>query len=365
MKFLTTKLITKDLKVSSPKVAIIVMAHNPYQYIAEFLIHHLNIADCIYLIDHRSDKSLSEINLQNVIYIESNQVAQFQSEVTNAVIRDYKIYENNDWIFVLDIDEFLPFKSKSELHQFIKSNKNAQTLSFNWLNGVGIYPTVETEIEIENDTRSLINVVPLFISNKPNPNIKVCVNCNKLKYPFYFRTGAHEIVKPYRFLSLFLKKNYYKSIRNQKDPYFIYHIIAFDRKSFYKKIKNYVYQMRLRKHVKGQGGWMVEEYLKDFDDKAWLEVIQNFRVSDKKKIAYGVDHNMFIKRNIFDHLDIKKIVDIKQKIKTLSNKKISESSPDEYAYIKNKKYDTDVKLNSSFFNVRQTNGIAYIQIRKI
>ncbi len=349
--------------MSSPRVAIVVMAHNPYQYISEFLVHHGNIADCIYVIDHRSDKPLSAIYIENVIFIESNQVGQFQSEVTNAVIRDYKIYENNDWLFVLDIDEFLPFKSKNELHQFIEKYKNAQTVSFNWLNGVGVYPTAE--LENENDTTSLIDVTPLFISNKPNPNIKVCVNCNKLKYPFYFRTGAHEVVKPYRFLSLFLRKNYYKSIKNHKDSHFIYHIVSFDRKSFYKKIKNYVYQMGLRKHVKGQGGWMVETYLKDFDDKAWLEVIQNFRVSDKEKIVYGVDQNMFIKKDIFDHLDIKKILGIKRKINTLANKKMSESSIDESNYIKNKKYDNDVKRNASLFHVCKTNSVAEIQIRKI
>lgn len=349
--------------MNKPKVAIVVMAHNPYQYISEFLAHHNNLADSIYLIDHRSDKRLKEIKINNLIHIESNQVAQFQSEVTNAVIRDYRIYENFDWIFVLDIDEFLPFKSQVELHKFLKKYNNAQTVAFNWLNGVGVYPT--TKFEKFDDDRTLINVVPLFISKKKNPNIKVCVNCNNLKYPFYFRTGAHEVVKSLKFLSLFLEKNYYKSIKNHVDLHFIYHIVSFDRESFYKKIKNYVYQMKLRRHIKGQGGWMVEGYLKNFDDNDWLEVIQNFRVSDQKKLARNVDKDMFVKMDIFNHLEINKILQIKNQVKLLSSKILQESCASEIAYLKNKTFDNDVMHNSKFFHVIKKEDGSEIEIKYI
>lgn len=349
--------------MSKPKVAVVVMAHNPYQYISEFLVHHGNLVDSIYLIDHRSDKRLGKIKIDNLIHIESNQVAQFQSEVTNAVIRDYMIYENFDWIFVLDIDEFLPFKSKGELHQFLKKYNNAQTVAFNWLNGVGVYPT--TIFKNFEDYRTLIDVAPLFISKKINPNIKVCVNCNNLTYPFYFRTGAHEVVKPLRLLSFFLRKNYYKSIKNHIDLHFIYHIVSFDRESFYKKIKNYVYQMEFRRHVKGQGGWMVESYLKSFNDKDWLEVIQNFRVSDKKKLVNNVDKKMFAKKDIFSHLEIKKIMQIKKQIKLLKSKILKEISANEISYLKCKKYDTDIMHNSKFFHVIKTENGDEIEINFI
>ena len=59
-------------------IAIIVMAFNPDEYIAEFLVHHGKISDSIFLIDHRSDKNLRELNLDNVTFIESNQVAALQ-----------------------------------------------------------------------------------------------------------------------------------------------------------------------------------------------------------------------------------------------------------------------------------------------
>ena len=96
------------------KVATVVMAHNPFQYFAEFIIHHKNLTDQIYVIDHRSGKKFSDLDVEGVTFIESNQVAQFQSEVTNALIRDFRLYDKYDWIFVLDIDEFLPFASKAE-----------------------------------------------------------------------------------------------------------------------------------------------------------------------------------------------------------------------------------------------------------
>jgi Glycosyl transferase family 2 len=327
--------------VNDLKIAIVVMAYNPYQFFSEFIIHNKNLVDHVYVIDHRSGKKLSSLDIQGVTFIESNQVAQFQSEVTNALIRDFKLHNKYDWIFVLDIDEFLPFNCKSDLYQFLHKFKNDKVLAFNWRNGVGVYPTVDAKIQPED---SLIDVSPLLISDHTNPNIKVAVNCTQLNYPFYFRTGAHEVIQPREILSKFSNKNEYKSIKPAKQHHFLYHIVSYDRESFYKKIQNYVNQMEMRKHVKGQGGWMVSEYLTDFDDSTWLDIIQNFRVSNKALIMNNVSESIFSRIDLFGHLSLK--------VQSLDQKLLLNSNEAEQRYIRNKSLDTDLTKNLQSFIVK-------------
>jgi len=335
--------------VNDIKIAIVVMAYNPYQYFAEFITHHSMLANHIYFIDHRSTKKFRDIDVNGVTFIESNQVAQFQSEVTNAVIRDFKLYEKYDWIFALDIDEFLPFYSENELRQFLGSYAKEKVLAFNWRNGVGVYPTVDAETIPEG---SLIDVNPLLVSDFANPNIKVAVNCNNLKYPFFFRTGNHEVVTPRPILSKLTGKNKYKSIKPAQQHHFLYHIVSYDRGSFYRKIQNYVDQMEMRKHVKGQGGWMVRGYLVDFDDRAWLEIIQNFRVTREELTTSNVDESMFSRKDLFGHLPKDHIIDLKQRMILLGDKDIFASTEEEKNYIENKKLDTDLTANIERFMVK-------------
>lgn len=336
------------LKENKLKIAIVVMVYNPYHYLSEFLVHHQNLVDHIYVVDHRSSKKLSDLDLDEVTVIESKQVAQFQSEVTNAVIRDFNLSENYDWIFVLDIDEFLPFYSKMEFMDFLETHRENEVIAFNWRNGVGIYPT--TTIERANN-ESLIDITPLLISDYINPNIKVAVNCNRLNYPFYFRTGAHEVVKQKSLRSILQRNNKYKTIFPDENFHFIYHIVSFDRPSFYSKIKNYVEQMELRKHVQGQGGWMVSSYLVDFSDQDWLSVIQNFRVTDEKKSKINVTEDDFSRIDIFSHLLLENILNLKARILNLRDKVLVDEQVEESEYLKHKISDSDVKQNLERFHI--------------
>jgi hypothetical protein len=335
--------------VSKFKTAIVVMAQNPDHYISEFIEHHKMFVDKIFLIDHRSQKKLSNLRDEKIIHIESPQVAQFQSETTNAVIRDFRIYQNFDWIFVLDVDEFLPFASKVEFTAFIETRKNSQVVAFNWYNGVGIFPSEKSPRT--DDKRTLIDVSPLLVSSKPNPTIKVAVNCRKTKYPFYFQTGAHRVVQYREFISVLLGRSIYKPLTPAREHHHLFHILSFDRHSFYKKIKNYVQQMDMRKHVRGQGGWMVKGYLAEFDDAAWLEVIQNFRVSDKSQAIPNVTEEMFERVDIFKHLNAEDIAARTRQIGTVNNTEAKEPETSETTYLANKKFDSDIATNIKYFKI--------------
>jgi hypothetical protein len=346
--------------VNKYKSAIVVMARNPYRYLAEFIAHHGNIVDAIFLINHQSDRCLRDIDIDGVFHIESNQAAQFQSEVTNAVIRDYELYKNYDWIFVLDVDEFLPFNNRYELNKFFDENICHRIVSFHWLNGVGVYPSVSSDNL--SPFSSLVDVSPVFISKVKNSNIKVCVNCRKLRYPFYFGTGAHQVVKPLWINSISSFKNLYRSIIPHASGSHINHIVAYDKKSFYEKIENYVEQMEMRKHVLGQGGWMVKNYLTNFDDKEWLFAIQNYRITNPKLQTMNVTEELFERKDIFSHISLSKIAYIKSFFQRVKMSERAVATLEEARYLKNKKFDTDIQENIKNFKVIKLSDYSRVEI---
>ena len=339
--------------MSELKIAVVVMAHNPYQYLSEFLCHHSNIVDHIYLIDHRSSRQLTGLNISGLTVIDCVQVAQFQSEVTNTIIRDFGIYEIYDWVFVLDVDEFLPFKSREQFETYLQGQARHKVVAFNWRNGVGVFPTGSRD---PKESDSLYDLKSLLISDFLNPNIKVGVNCSRLKYPFYFRTGAHEVVARKPLYFLFHRSQAYRTVKPAKSFHFLFHIVCFDRPSFYKKISNYVEQMEMRKHVKGQGGWMVKDYLTDFDDNVWLEIVQNFRVSRSENLMQDVSEECFSRVGLFDHLNPVSLHEMKRRISRLKRRKTTKGVAAERHYLENKKLDTDIATNIESFKVTSNQG---------
>src|SRR5690606_32093468 len=126
-------------KTAYPRTAIVCMVHNGYEYLSEFLTYHFQLCDHIYLIDHNSHRDLRDLRLDGLTVVRSNQVAQFQSECTNLVIEHFQIKKKYDWLFVLDIDEFLPFSNKKDFHDFLQKHKQGAVLQFYWRNGVPVY----------------------------------------------------------------------------------------------------------------------------------------------------------------------------------------------------------------------------------
>lgn len=120
--------------------------------------------------------------------------------------------------------------------------------------------------------------------------------------------------------------------------------------------------MEMRKHVKGQGGWMVRDYLTNFDDRSWLEVIQNFRVSCEDKIIKNVDETMFSRRDLFMHLARDEINLLKNQVIALDEKEVPESNEAERKYMRNKTLDTDLIKNLQSFIIKTEGNLSRIEI---
>ncbi len=115
---------------------IVVQVRNGDEYIAGFLAHHLRLVDEIILIDHNSVRDLRPLGDDGKVKVFRFCIEHFAKEhFINYVIDAYKIKERFDFVFLLDIDEFLPFKNKLEIKDFFLKHKEDAVVAFNWRNG--------------------------------------------------------------------------------------------------------------------------------------------------------------------------------------------------------------------------------------
>ena len=327
---------------SSPRTAIVCMVYNGYEYISEFILHHLVLCDHVFLIDHNSKADLRQLNMENVTVVRSNHEAQFQSECTNIVIEHFGIKQNYDWLFVLDIDEFLPFSSRTKLHQFLEKHNNTPVLQFHWRNGVPFYD------QEKEHPKSLIDCKSIRFFHKQGRQYKSFVNIRKVGDNFFVPTGAHHIARIHAPFLSFIKSC--KHYRAKTSEIALFHILAFNKDSFVKKIKNYVEQMKYREHIVGQGGWMVRDYPDDFSGDEWLWYVANFRVSNPDE-HYDVKTEYFEEHDVIGHLDKEAVLALRERIFSFDTIEKQKALPEEKEYLSNKKDDRDVPGNIRWFTI--------------
>ena len=326
------------------------MVYNSYEYLSEFILFHSVLADHIFLIDHKSEKDLRNISMPNVSVVRSNHQAQFQSECTNKVIEHFEMADSFDWLFILDIDEFLPFFKRDEMEDFLNGNSSKAVLHFYWKNGVPFH-------EKNKKPESLIDCNDIRFFNRDSINTTSCVNLAQAGDNFLIPTGAHFIDYkrvPWRFRIPKLTRR--TSIQSYPANVPLYHIPAFEKEQFVKKIKNYVDQMKYRLHIKGQGGWVVRDYPSEFDDKQWPWYIANFRVTDPLK-HYSAHLTDFERVSIFDAISKEQCLQLRAEIKKLPMVKIPVQSQEEKAYLSFKSNDRAVVKNIKWFYIDDSNEI--------
>ena len=92
--------------------------------------------DHVFLIDHNSSKDYRSLTCDRVTVFRST-ISTFRKAINiNALLNVINAENKFDWIFVLDIDEFLPFQNKRQIHQFLCKYRYAKCISFRWRNGI-------------------------------------------------------------------------------------------------------------------------------------------------------------------------------------------------------------------------------------
>ena len=323
-------------------IHILCMVKDGDKYLPDFIAHHLKLVDRIWFIDHSSLNSLDRFKSKKIKVFQYNYEAQFQGEVVTLVSRYIKNKYKNGWLFILDIDEFLPFFSKINFKKFLKSINKKRVIGFNWINAFCLKKNNSKDCKYISDNSKLV-----FTSNL-NDNQKIACNLNKVTTRFAVMTGGHGISDNIFFF------------RKRISPYFsgrhLFHIIATSEDEFYKKINRYIDQMKYRKKVIGIGGWSVLDYInkENFD---YLDIIAFFRSKFLKKNSALNYKYKLISLNIFKPImgtkalaNYKNISDKKLQRDTIFN---SSKSKFEKKYIQFKRNDNAIDKNIRWFYIKK------------
>lgn len=167
------------------KNILICQVKNSIEYIPLFLAHNEKIFDEIHIIDQNSDIDLRGLNKKNsAIHFYKTDYSFFNAMIAaNAIIEFKQIRSRSDFTFILDIDEFLPFKNKDEFQVFLKKHVLYDAIQFQWCNGLDFSKDKE-KLDESSDLRffSLASSVkklaynakktPLFLPYHGNHNAK-------------------------------------------------------------------------------------------------------------------------------------------------------------------------------------------------
>ena len=243
-------------------IHILCMVKDGDKYLPDFIAHHLKLVDKIWFIDHSSSNSLDRFKSERIKVFQYPYKAQFQGEVVTLIARHIKNKYQKGWLFILDIDEFLPFFSKVIFKKFLISKNKKRVIGFNWVNAFCLKTNNSKNCKYISDNSNLI-----FTSNL-NDNQKIACNLNRLSNRFAVMTGGHGI------------SDYLFFFRKRISPHFsgrhLFHIIATSEEDFYKKINRYIDQMKYRKKVVGIGGWTVKDYVNK-ENFLYTDIIAFFR----------------------------------------------------------------------------------------
>ncbi|SEO35398.1 Glycosyl transferase family 2 [Nitrosospira multiformis] len=122
------------------KTTLVTMIRNEKTILETFCAHVLSLFDRIILVDHlSSDGSREYIKLLSEKYpnIECyffDEPGYYQSELMTWVAKNLVDQKMSGWVFFLDADEFLPFKSKEEFDHKLSGLDSFPVISMPWLN---------------------------------------------------------------------------------------------------------------------------------------------------------------------------------------------------------------------------------------
>ena len=139
------------------KVYLSTIAKNEFQYIKEFVQHHLKLGfDQVIIYDNNDqsgehyEKILSQEIAENKVQLID---VRGRKNYQNLSYQDaYTKYKNEEsWIFFLDVDEFLCLEHETDIHRFLERDcfSGFNQILFNW-------KTMSDNDLVRNDGRLLM-----------------------------------------------------------------------------------------------------------------------------------------------------------------------------------------------------------------
>jgi hypothetical protein len=180
------------------KTTLISMIRNEKDILEIFCAHASSLFDRVILIDHcSSDGTREYIRLlsekcSNIEYYCFDDPGYYQSELMTWTVNQLVDKEMPGWVFFLDADEFLPFKSKEEFDLKLSKLSRFPVISMPWLNLV--------PLDMESG-----KVIDEFFLKPPKPSryYKIAFQPSRIPSDKYFiAQGNHNLFMGSRFLNI-------------------------------------------------------------------------------------------------------------------------------------------------------------------
>lgn len=177
------------------KTTLISMVRNEKTVIETFCSHVLPLFDRVILVDHLSSdgtreyiKQLSE-KYPSIEYFCFEEPGYYQSELMTWVTKNLVDNEAPGWVFFLDADEFLPFKSREEFERTLAEFSDFPLITMFWLNLV----------PLNMESGKIIN--ELFLKpSQPSPHCKIAFQPSLIPLDDYIvAQGNHALLTGQKF----------------------------------------------------------------------------------------------------------------------------------------------------------------------
>jgi len=175
-------------KKQEMNIALIVQVKDSRPYLPVFLTHHLRLVDHIFLVDHNSQADYRRLGNERLKVLRSTVGAYSLDTNINAVIYHFSLIERYDWLFILDVDEFLPFTERTSLESFLYSHQSDECLCFRWQNGIvddaeGALPVMLTSRSTLLFSRYRAHTRKLFFNVTGNREVITCHGNHRAIFP--------------------------------------------------------------------------------------------------------------------------------------------------------------------------------------
>ncbi|ODS24358.1 hypothetical protein AB835_04125 [Candidatus Endobugula sertula] len=209
-------------------IKLICHVKNSFEYLPSFLAYHEDLFDEIHIIDQCSDKDLRGLNNKNShIFFYKTAYSFFNAMIATTAILEFKnIRHNSDFIFILDIDEFLPFAQRTSFEHFLKEHNKNDAIRFQWCNGLHFLPEGKEDFFLHESSD-----VRFF--NKKSTTSKLAYNSHKTPW-FLPLHGNHNAKFHFAKFALLRKRS---QISESYLP--LYHIPFTSKKNLIEKVKNF------------------------------------------------------------------------------------------------------------------------------
>ncbi|WP_412506179.1 hypothetical protein, partial [Roseovarius sp. SYSU LYC5161] len=252
----------------------------------------------IHVIDHNSKYDLSVVKQDRVSVYRANMATYFQEEFTNVVLDKVLRDEALDWLFILDVDEFLPFFSWPEFSIFLDAHSSHKVIQFSWRNGVPLDHVTHEDGRGVSDSKSLI-----FYKDMASTK-KCAVNIRLMGRNFYIPRSNHRVQRRRNFFGLMPSS--FLRVKGHDTGRELYHIISSSLEDFSLKIRHFKDVRQKFMGVKGHGGSLILQYPDAYSIEDWLSFTANYRSGDPKQISRA-ELSDFRPVDLFSTLDSVKI----------------------------------------------------------